>query len=53
LFNPRAYTLIEAGDKVAVIGEPEHFAQFEKMARGKKEKTPDPSDKSSPDLPEF
>lgn len=36
LFNPRAHTLIEAGDKVAVIGEPDHFTQFEKMARGKR-----------------
>ncbi|MBC8555913.1 MAG: potassium channel protein [Candidatus Brocadiales bacterium] len=35
LFNPRADTLIEVGDKVAVIGEPEHFSQFEKMAKGK------------------
>ncbi len=51
LFNPRAHTLIEAGDKVAVIGEPEHFSQFEKMAKGKKKS--DPSDKSSTVLPEF
>jgi len=50
LFNPRANIRIETGDKVAVIGEPEHFAQFEKMAKGK---TPDPSDKSSTALPEF
>ncbi|MHC4267916.1 MAG: potassium channel family protein [Planctomycetota bacterium] len=47
LFNPRADTLIEAGDKVAVIGEPEHFKQFEKMARGKREKASDLSDKKS------
>jgi len=38
LFNPRADTRIEVGDKVAVIGEPEHFSQFEKMARGKRRK---------------
>ncbi|MBT3355683.1 MAG: potassium channel protein [Candidatus Scalindua sp.] len=50
LFNPRANIQIEAGDKVAVIGEPEHFAQFEKMAKGK---TPDPPDKTSTALPEF
>lgn len=36
LFNPRSHTLIEVGDKVAVIGEPDHFSQFEKMARGKR-----------------
>ncbi|MCP4268382.1 MAG: potassium channel protein [Candidatus Brocadiaceae bacterium] len=36
-FNPRANTLIEAGDKVAVVGQPEYFSQFEKMAKGKKE----------------
>ncbi|GAX62036.1 kef-type K+ transport systems, predicted NAD-binding component [Candidatus Scalindua japonica] len=35
-FNPRAHTLIEVGDKVAVIGEPDHFTQFEDMARGKR-----------------
>ena len=51
LFNPRAHTLIEEGDKVAVIGEPEHFSQFEKMARGKKKS--DSSDKTSTPLPEF
>jgi voltage-gated potassium channel len=45
VFNPRADTLIEVGDKVAVIGEPEHFSQFEKMAKGEK--------KSSTSLPEF
>ncbi len=44
LFNPRADVRIEAGDKVAVIGEPEHFIQFEKMARGKRK--PALSDKS-------
>ena len=42
---------IEEGDKVAVIGEPEHFSQFEKMARGKKKS--DSSDKTSTPLPEF
>ncbi|MBC8549997.1 MAG: potassium channel protein [Candidatus Brocadiales bacterium] len=47
LFNPRAHTLIEVGDKVAVIGEPEHFSQFEKMAKGKRK-----SDWSGK-LPEF
>jgi voltage-gated potassium channel len=36
VFNPRADALIEVGDKVAVIGEPEHFSQFEKMAKGGK-----------------
>ena len=51
IFNPRAHILIEVGDKVAVIGEPEHFSQFEEMARGKRK--PDPSDKSSTALPEF
>jgi voltage-gated potassium channel len=45
VFNPRADTLIEVGDKVAVIGEPEHFSQFEKMAKGEK--------KSSTSLPGF
>jgi voltage-gated potassium channel len=45
VFNPRADALIEVGDKVAVIGEPEHFSQFEKMAKGEK--------KSSTSLPEF
>ena len=44
LFNPRADVRIEVGDKVAVIGEPEHFIQFEKMARGKRK--PALSDKS-------
>jgi voltage-gated potassium channel len=44
-FNPRADTLIEAGDKVAVIGQPEYFSQFEKMAKGKKGKTSDMSGK--------
>ncbi len=53
LFNPHAHALIEVGDKVAVIGEPEHFTQFEKMARGKKRKTSDPLDKTSTSLPEF
>ena len=47
LFNPRADTRIEAGDKVAVIGEPEHFNQFEKMARGKRRKASDLPDESS------
>jgi len=51
LFNPRAHTMIEVGDKVAVIGEPEHFSQFEKMARGKRKS--DSSDKTSTSLPEF
>ena len=39
--------MIEAGDKVAVIGQPEYFSQFEKMAIGKKEKTSDVSDGKS------
>jgi len=47
VFNPRADTLIEVGDKVAVIGEPEHFSQFEKMARGKRRKASDLSGESS------
>jgi voltage-gated potassium channel len=47
VFNPRADTLIEVGDKVAVIGEPEHFSQFEKMARGKRRKASDLSDELS------
>lgn len=47
LFNPPAHTLIEAGDKVAVIGEPEHFSQFENMARGKRKKASDLSDENS------
>ena len=51
LFNPRAHTMIEVGDKVAVIGEPEHFAQFEKMARGKRKAGQ--SDKTSTALPGF
>ena len=51
LFNPRAHTLIEEGDKVAVIGEPEHFSQFEKMARGGRKSGQ--SDKTSTALPEF
>ncbi len=41
LFNPRADARIDAGDKVAVIGEPEHFNQFDKIARGKKGKVSD------------
>jgi voltage-gated potassium channel len=51
VFNPRANTLIEVGDKVAVIGEPEHFSQFEKMAKGGKKSSL--SKKSSTSLPEF
>jgi voltage-gated potassium channel len=47
LFNPRADTRIEVGDKVAVIGEPEHFSQFEKMARGKRRKASDLPDEKS------
>jgi voltage-gated potassium channel len=53
VFNPRAHILIEVGDKVAVIGEPEHFSQFEKMARGKRRKASGLSDKSSTTLPGF
>ncbi len=41
LFNPRADTRIEAGDKVAVIGQPDYFNQFEKMASGKSGKISD------------
>ncbi|MCP4251872.1 MAG: potassium channel protein [Candidatus Scalindua sp.] len=51
LFNPRANTMIEVGDKVAVIGEPEHFTQFEKMARGKRKSGQ--SDRTTTPLPEF
>ncbi len=51
LFNPRAHTMIEVGDKVAVIGEPEHFTQFEKMARGKRKSGQ--SNKTSTPFPEF
>ncbi len=51
VFNPRADALIEVGDKVAVIGEPEHFIQFEKMAKGKRKSSL--SKKSSTTLPEF
>ncbi|MBT3881131.1 MAG: potassium channel protein [Candidatus Scalindua sp.] len=51
IFNPRAHTLIEVGDKVAVIGEPEHFNQFEKMAMGNRKSNL--SEESSTPLPEF
>ncbi len=51
LFNPRAHTLIDVGDKVAVIGEPEHFTQFEQMAKGKG-KSSQPDDIST-SIPEF
>jgi len=47
LFNPRADTMIEGGDRVVVIGEPEHFNQFKKMARGKRRKTSDLPDEKS------
>ncbi len=47
LFNPDAGTLISVGDKLAVIGEPEHFNQLDKMARGKRRKTSDLPDESS------
>ncbi|GJQ60671.1 MAG: potassium transporter TrkA [Candidatus Scalindua sp.] len=40
LFNPIDHTRIEVGDKVAVIGEPEHFNQLEKLARGKNVRRP-------------
>ncbi len=53
LFNPRADVRIESGDKVAVIGEPDNFSQFEKMAKGGKKKTPGRSDETSAPLPEF
>ncbi|MHC4321913.1 MAG: potassium channel family protein [Planctomycetota bacterium] len=53
MFNPDADTQIGVGDKLAVIGEPEHFSRFEKMARGKKKKSSDLSDKSSTTHPEF
>ena len=36
LFNPDADTRIEVGDIMAVIGEPDHFNQLERMARGKR-----------------
>ena len=41
IFNPDADAQIGVGDKLAVIGEPEHFSRFEKMARGKRKKAPD------------
>jgi len=43
--------MIEVGDKVAVIGEPEHFTQFEKMAKRKRKSGQ--SDETSTPLPEF
>ncbi len=51
IFNPDTETLIGVGDKLAVIGEPEHFSQFEKMAKGKKK--PNLSDNPSTTLPGF
>jgi voltage-gated potassium channel len=36
LFNPPDNNLIGVGDKLAVIGEPEHFSELEQMARGKR-----------------
>ena len=36
LFNPPDNNLIEVGDKLAVIGEPEHFNELEQMAKGKR-----------------
>ena len=51
MFNPRANVLIEAGDKVAVIGEPEHFSRFEEMARGNRTNASGLSDKSLTALP--
>jgi len=36
LFNTNADTRIEVGDRVVVIGEPEHFNQLERMVRGKR-----------------
>ncbi len=38
LFNPSDNNLIGVGDKLAVIGEPEHFSELEQMARGKRGK---------------
>lgn len=40
MFNPDIDTQIGVGDKVAVIGEPEHFNQLEKMAKAKKKPRP-------------
>ncbi len=34
IFNPSANTHIRAGDKVAAIGEPEHFNRLEKLVKG-------------------
>ncbi|MHC4307682.1 MAG: potassium channel family protein [Planctomycetota bacterium] len=51
LFNPHDDIRIEVGDKVAVIGEPEHFSRFEEMAKGKRK--PALSDKSPTNLPEL
>lgn len=50
MFNPNADTQIGVGDKVAVIGEPEHFSQFEKMARGKRRKASDQPDEKPTSL---
>ena len=36
LFNSPADNLIGVGDKLAVIGEPEHFNELEQLAKGKK-----------------
>jgi len=48
MFNPDADTQIGVGDKLAVIGEPEHFNQLEKLARGKRRKASDlPNEKST------
>ncbi len=44
LFNPSDNNLIGVGDKLAVIGEPEHFSELEQMARGKRGRVPGLSD---------
>lgn len=36
LFNPPDNNLIKVGDKLAVIGEPEHFNELEQMAKWKR-----------------
>ncbi len=47
MFKPDVDTQIAVGDTLAVIGEPEHFNQLEKLARGKRRKSSElPNEKS-------
>ena len=39
LFNPPTDNLIGVGNKLAVIGEPEHFNELEQMAKGEKRRS--------------